>query len=79
MTLVFLESAQAELSRNAAQELAGVEVDTSRCGQGLTIRITFERWDVVPCVGTRVSVHGVLVEDANDLRHALPLALGEPR
>jgi hypothetical protein len=71
MTLPFQESAQAELSRNAAQELAGVEVDTSRCGQGLTIGIAFERWDVIPCVGTRVSVHGVVVEDANDLRHSL--------
>jgi len=72
MTTLLQESAQTELSRNAAQELAGVEVDTSRCGQGLTIGIAFECWDVIPWVGTRVSVDGVVVEDTNDLRQFFP-------
>src|SRR2546422_6757702 len=35
VTQLLQKSAQAELSRDAAQEFPGIEVDASRCGQGL--------------------------------------------
>src|SRR5262249_59786536 len=63
------ELPEAELARNATEELPGREVDRARCGGGLPVRILLDLRDVVPRVFRRIAVHRVVIEDTNDLRH----------
>ena len=63
------ELAQPELARDGAEQRTGGEVEGFRRGRGLAARVAFDPRDVVPRVRSGVTVHGVVVEHAQDLHH----------
>src|SRR6186997_402127 len=69
MAGVLEELAQAKLARDAAEQLAGREVDRARGGGRLPVGVALDFGDVVARVGGRIAVHRVVVENTNDLRH----------
>jgi hypothetical protein len=69
MSLDLQPGAQAERAGDAAEQLSRAEVDRSGRGQRLTVRITLENRQVVPRAAVGIAGLGVVVEDAQDLRH----------
>src|SRR5262249_5738404 len=72
VTLVFEEFAQTKFARNDTKQLAGMEVDRLRLGQRLSVRIAVEFGDAAPRIGLWMTIHGVVVENAQDFRHCIP-------
>ncbi len=66
------ESAQAELARDAAEQLSRYEVDGLRGGEGLPSRIALQCGQTVSRVARRVTVDRVVVQDTQDLGHRKP-------
>ena len=63
--------AQAEFARNAAEQGAGLEVNRLGGGQGLTVGIFLEFWEVIPCVGAWISGDGIIIKDADNFSHGV--------
>ena len=63
--------AKPELARNAAQQLARLEVDRLRRRQRLAVGILVDLGDVIARIVFRISVDGIVVENTYDLCHVL--------
>src|SRR3990172_4439578 len=63
------EFAQAQLARDAAQELAGFEVDGARRGRRLSVGIFRDPWDVVAGIFLGIAVDRIVIENTNHLGH----------
>jgi hypothetical protein len=68
------ELAQAELARNAAEQLARPEVDRFRRGQGLAVRVALDLRQIVAWIAGRIAAGRIVVEDAEDFRHGTRLS-----
>ncbi len=69
VTTILQESAKAELAGDASEQLARPEVDRLRCRQQLTVGIALDPRQIVARIVLGVAVYGVVVENAQDLRH----------
>ena len=73
------ELAQPELSGDAAEQLARLEVDPFGSRRGLAVVVALDLGNVVSRIAGRVPVHRIVVEHAEDLRHHVsPFPRGLP-
>src|SRR3712207_6326256 len=56
MTRRLEELAQAEFARNAAEQLAGLEVDRARAGERLAVRIALDLGEAIARIAGRIAV-----------------------
>src|SRR3990170_7503696 len=61
--------AQSEFSRNAAEQLAGLEVDGARRGRRLSVGIFRDLGDVVAGIFLGIAVDRIVIENTNHLGH----------
>src|SRR5207247_6336237 len=77
------EFPEPELARHAPEKLTGREVDRLGSRRGLPVVVALYLRDVVSRVCRRIPVDGILVENAEDVRHifhpSLELRLGHSR
>ena len=63
------EFAKPKLARDAAQQLAGLEVDRRRRWRRLPVRIFGDLGDVVAGVFRRISIDRIVIENTNNFGH----------
>jgi hypothetical protein len=69
MPALLEELAQAQLARDAADQLAGLEADCLRRWRALTVVVALDRRYFVARVRRRVAVDRIVIEHAEDRRH----------
>jgi hypothetical protein len=77
MTALLEELPQAQLTRDAAEQLARREVDRLRVRRGLAVVVAGDLGDVIPGVRLRMAVDGIVVRTAT--RSTASSTSGAPR
>ena len=69
MTRLLEKLAKTEFARDAAEQLARLEVNRRGCRRCLAIRVFCDYWNIVARIALRVAVYRVILEDAYYFRH----------
>jgi hypothetical protein len=61
VTLSFQKFPETEFTRHATEESTRLEIDCARRGKSLSVRVSFDPWQVVSGISLRIAIDGIVV------------------